>query len=122
MLTGEELENLSDEEFRQRVRAARVYARVSPQQKIRIVNALQQAGEFSAMTGDGVNDAPHSSRPISASPWDSKAARRGARSLRHGAVDDNFATIVTAVREGRRIFDNIRKFIKYTMTSNAGEI
>ncbi|MFL2100404.1 calcium-translocating P-type ATPase, PMCA-type [Desemzia sp. FAM 23991] len=121
-ITGKEMQELSDEDLNEQIENFSVYARVSPEDKIRIVEAWQHRGDVVAMTGDGVNDAPS----LQAADVGTAMGENGTEVAKNASdmilTDDNFATIVHAVEEGRRVYDNIKKTVYYLLSANVAEI
>ena len=122
VITGEELDKLDDKELKKRVNKLRIFARVTPNHKLRIVKAFKQNGNIVAMTGDGVNDAPaikEADIGVAMGISGTDVTKEASSMI---LMDDNFETIVSAVEEGRIIYDNIRKFIRYLLSCNLGEV
>jgi Ca2+-transporting ATPase len=122
VITGMELDDMSEDDLTKLIRQVSIFARVAPEHKIRIVKSLQANGEVVAMTGDGVNDAPALRRSdigVAMGKGGTDVAKEASHMI---LLDDNFATIVRAIREGRRIYDNIRKFVRFALSGNSAEI
>ncbi len=121
-ITGNQVEKMTEEELREKVKETEIFARVNPSHKLNIINAFKHHGEIVVMTGDGVNDAPALKRAdigVAMGITGTDVAKEASDMI---LVDDNFANIIEAVSEGRRIYDNIKKFISYLLSANAGEV